>query len=305
MTNVEALAKLKELSLQLDKVEFSDIIDLLKNSIQKIPVPIAKLHPNTAIDRARKNEGEKLFKSVDQLSYITDPYVIQNILTEFGRANNPHEALFYAAVESTLIGHQRITAIAETSKLFQERRGVSFDGELYTVSRWRNSEELLLAEVVFAQAAIDINPDTKKAFEAQSEFAKSQGTEDIDFYLDFLVFISEQFARPAVTHNDYKISTAYKELIFSKPNIHGIAFPSVQTNYYGQNIVLPPSIVDKYLSVEVLATQRLYKNHMKTLLNNHKNCMNPKDCYNDIQWADLDAKYMSTSEHIQDFLNSA
>ena len=302
MTNKEALNLLKDLSNKLHTVDYADILDLLKNSIKKIPIPIAKLQANSSIDRARKNDAEILYKNVDQLSYIKDKNVIDNILVEFGRANKPHEALFYAALESSLIGHQRITAIAETSKLFQDPNGVNLDGELYTVSRWINSDELFLAEIVFSQDAISTNPDIKKAFEKQREFAQLEGAEDIDFYSDFLVFISDQFARPATTHHDYKISTAYTELVLSNPNIHGIAFPSVQTKYFGQNIVLTPWVVDKYLSVKVLATQRLYKNKLKTYLANHKNCLNPKDCYDDIQWTDLEAKYLTPPDYIQNYL---
>lgn len=73
--------------------------------------------------------------------------------------------MFYGAIESSLIGHQRITALAETSELFQNPDAINFDGELYTVSRWSNAQELFLAEIVFSKEAIDTNPDIKKAFE--------------------------------------------------------------------------------------------------------------------------------------------
>lgn len=304
MNNREGLNKLKELSEQLEKVDYSDIIEILKTSIRKIPVPIAKLWANTPIDRVRKNIGDDLFQNVDQLSYIKDKGVIDKYLTEFGRANKPHQPMFYGAVESTLIGHQRITALAETSELFQNPNAVNFDGELYTVSRWRNSEELFLAEIVFSHDAINTNPDIKKAFEKQTEFAKAAGADDIDFYLDFLVFMSDQFARPKQTHHDYKISTAYTELILTNPKIHGVAFPSVQTKYHGQNIVLPPDVVDKYLSIDVLATQRLHKNRMRTYIANHKNCLNPKECYGNIQWVDLEAQYLTPMDYITNYLNS-
>jgi hypothetical protein len=306
MTNREALEELKRLSLQLDKVEYSDIVQILKQSVRKIPVPIAKLPANVPIDRVRKNIGENYFNNVhEQLSYIKDQHVIDNYLTEFGRANEPHQPMFYGAIESTLIGHQRITALAETSELLQNTEAVNFKGELYTVSRWRNTSELFLAEIVFAQEAIDINPDIKKAFEKQSDFAKQHGTDDVDFYLDFLVFISNEFARPKTSHHDYKISTAYTNLVLTNPQIHGIAYPSVQTKYYGQNIVLPPWVVDKYLTVDVLTIQRVHKNRMRTYINNVKNCQNPNDCLTDLKWVDLDAKFVAPSDKIEQYLNGS
>lgn len=304
MTNREALIKLKELSSQLDKVDYADIVRILKESIRKIPVPIARMPPNTPIDRVRKNIGDNPFTDVhNQLSYIKDKNVIDNYLTEFGRANEPHQPMFYGAIESSLIGHQRITALAETSELFQNPDAVNFDGELYTVSRWRNSDELFLAEIVFSQDAINTNPDIKNAFSKQTDFAKQVGADDVDFYLDFLVFISEEFARPKTSHNDYKISTAYTNLVLTNPKIHGIAYPSVQTKYQGQNVVFPPDVVDQFLSVDILAMQRLYKNKMRSHLNNVKNCLTPNDCLTHIAWSDLDPQHIAPIDKIHKYLN--
>lgn len=303
MTNKEALEELRQLSNKLDTVDYKDIVEILRHSIRRIPIPVARLKPNTGIDRVRKNLGDAPFTNVhEELSYIKDKDVIEKYLTEYGRANEPHQPMFYGAVESSLVPQQRVTALAETSLLLQDPNGVSFDGELYTVSRWRNSSELFLAEMVFSQGAIQTNPDTKTAFDKQSEFAKQQGA-DVDFYLDFLVFISDQFARPKVTHHDYKISTAYTNLVLSKEGIHGVAYPSVQTAYQGQNVVFPPSVVDQHLTVDVLSMQRLHKNKMKSRLNNVKNCLNPNDCLTDIQWADLDPQYVASKEEILASLN--
>ena len=304
MTNREGLNKLKELSTQLDKVEYDDIVDILKNSIKRIPIPLAKLQTNTNIDRARQNIGETLFQNVDQLTYIKDRKVIDDKLTEFGRANQPHQVIFYGALETTNLKHQRITAIAEISKLFQNPNGINLNGEFYTVSRWTNKEELSLAEVVFSSEAIRINPDIRKAFEKQTEFAKQTGEDDLEFYTDFLIFISDQFARPIQTHNDYKISTAYTNFVLTHPQVQGIAFPSVQTQYVGVNVAFKPKIVDDFFSVEVLSIQRFYKNVMKMYLANYKNCLNPNACYDNITWSDLEPQYLTTNEYIQNYLTT-
>lgn len=304
MTNREGLNKLMELSNQLDQVDYSDIIDLLKNTIRKIPIPLAKLRANSDIDRARPNIGENLFTSVDELTYIKKQDVIEKYLTGFGRANKPYQPMFYGAIETTVGKPQRMTAIAEVSKLYQNPVGVNLNGELHTVSRWKNKEELIIVEVVFAAEAIKINPDIRKAFEKQTEFAKQAGQDDLEFYTDFLIFISEQFAREVHTHHDYKISTAYTDLILTKPEIQGISFPSVQTEYVGVNVVFEPKVIDKYFDLKVLATQRFYKNILKRILNNHKNCVNPNECYDNIIWSDLEAKYLMPDNYIQHYLAS-
>jgi hypothetical protein len=304
MTNRDGLNILKELSTQLDKVKYDDIVDILTNSIKKIPIPLSKLQANSNIDRVRKNIGEELFQNVDQLSCIKDQKIIDEYLTEFGRANLPHQVLFYGAIETTNLQHQRITAIAETSELFQNPEGVNLNGEFYTVSMWTNKAELSLAEVVFSSEAIKVNPDIKKAFEMQTEFAKQSGQDDLEFYTDFLIFISEQFARPKQTHNDYKISTAYANLVLKNPKVQGIAFPSVQTKYVGVNVAFEPKVIDEFFSVKVLSTQRLYKNKMKIFLDNYKNCLNPNECYDNIIWTDLEQQYLSTNEYIQNYLKT-
>ncbi|NCI51390.1 hypothetical protein GWC95_15785 [Sediminibacterium roseum] len=304
MTPREALDQLKMISPILEHVPYDEIMSLLKDSVRKIPLSLAKLPAGTNIDRARQNKGEALYTSVyDELSYIRNQNVIDNFLTEYGRANKPHQPMFYGALESTLVGTQRVTAIGEVSALFQNRNGVSLNGELYTISRWRNTVELTVVEIVFAQKAIDTNPDIKKAFEKQTAFAAALNEPDIDFFQEFLIFISEEFAREKKTHNDYKISTAYTELALSNPEVQGITYPSVQLDLWGQNIVFSPAIVDQYLEIHVLSTQRLYKNKLNTFGANHKNCLNPKDCHDNIIWTDLDPQYMSPYAEILAHLN--
>jgi hypothetical protein len=302
MTNREGLNKLKELSNQLDKVEYDIIVDILKNHIKRIPVPLAKLRVNSKVDRARKNIGDDLFNSVDELSYIKRQEDIDNHLKEFGRVNMPYQSIFYGAIESTIIKHQRITAIAETSKLFQDINGVNMHGELYTISRWANKVELNIVEVVFSRDAIKINPDIKKAFQMQMEFVKKVGQDDLEFYEDFLIFISEEFARPIISHHDYKISTAYANLVFKHKLVQGISFPSVQTKYVGENIAFEPHIIDEFFEIEALVTQKLYKNKMKIFLGNHQNCSNPKETYHELKWTNTDSKNLQPKEFIQNML---
>ncbi|RZK01448.1 MAG: hypothetical protein EOO46_20280 [Flavobacterium sp.] len=285
----------------MEEVDYDYIMDVLKNSVRKIPIPIAKLHQYATIDRARKNDEEKLFTDIDQLSYIKDKDIIDNYLTEFGRANKPHEPMFYGAISSSVLDKQRVTAIAETSKLFQDRNGCNLKGELYTISRWETKSELLVVEVVFASEAIKVNPDIKKAFEKQTEFAKEAGADDLEFYTDFLVFISEQFARETKSHNDYKIAAAYTELVLKHPDICGVIFPSVQTRFLGVNVVFPPEVVDKELIPLFTTTQKLYKNPKKTLIANHKKCLNVKENPHNLEWQDTEEQYLTKQEYIDEY----
>ncbi len=170
------------------------------------------------------------------------------------------------------------------------------DGELFTISRWRNKNELMIAEVVFAEEAIKNNPDIKAAYEKQKENASELERVDSKFFEDFLIFISEEFARIASNHNDYKISTAYTELVLKHKNVKGITYPSVQTSYVGANLVLPISTVDEFLFPEVATTSMLYKNKMKMTVGNGGHFC--KKLVDELVWEELDKKYITPKEEL-------
>ncbi|MEE9363110.1 MAG: hypothetical protein V3U92_10985 [Cellulophaga sp.] len=291
----EAFKKLQEYSKNLESVEYEKLMDILKNSISKIPIPLAKLRPESSIERARANNGTPLFNSIEDLGYIKNEEVIKK-LKKFGRANKPHEVLFYSAIQTSKLDKARVTAIAETSRLFLDNNSVQMDGELFTVSRWRNKKELIIAEVVFAEEAIKNNEDIKASYKKQKQLAKELKDVDTEFFEDFLIFISNEYARIAESHNDYKISTAYTELVLTHKDVQGITYPSVQTSYVGTNLVLPTSIVDEFLYPEVATTSMLYKNKMKMTIGNGGHFCKKLD--NNLVWDELDKKYITPKEEL-------
>ncbi|MDP5199016.1 RES domain-containing protein [Flavobacterium sp. DG2-3] len=215
----------------------------------------------------RLNRDTQFFTSQDQLSYVTDPVVIRDHMTEFGRANKPHQPLFYGALESTRIKQNRITAYVETSSIILDTEAVLLEGELFTLSRWRTKEELLVPEVVFSDEAIKNNPDTAASFQKQYEFLKEEPLREIA--LRQLQLFSEEFARKKSSHHDYKISTAYADILMNEGGHPGILYPSVQSGYQGQNIVLKPDAVDDFLELTNVSTHRVHKNKMKSVMGNY------------------------------------
>jgi len=268
MTEQEAaLNELISYRDKLDKIEYDDIKSLIKTSIRHIPIALAKLHRGAAIDRVRLNKDKPFFSSQDELSYIKDKTVIEQFMKEFGRANKPHQPLFYGALESTKIKENRLTAYLETSTLIRDNDTVLLEGELFTLSRWRTNEELIIPEIVFSDEAIKNNPDTTVSFEKQYDFLKEEPMREIA--LRQLQLFSEEFARKKNSHHDYKISVAYADLLMNEGGFPGIVYPSVQSGYQGQNVVLRPDIADKYLELTIVSTHRLHKNKMKSLMGNY------------------------------------
>ncbi|TWP24359.1 hypothetical protein ETU10_03710 [Apibacter muscae] len=304
MDKYDALEKLKKYSQELNKISYDEIYNLLKNGIKKIPLPEAKLSKGAFIDRVRKNNDNELFTHINDLGYIKDPKIIDKCLNSFGRANCPHQVMFYGAIETTLIDKQRATAIFETSNLFRHNLD-STTGEYYTVSRWKSVEEITLVEVVFSEYSCNNNPDIKHSYNKQIEFLQklNLSEEDEQFFIDFLKFISDEFSKKVNIGEDYnyKISAAYTNLVLENPNIQGIIYPSVQTASQGVNIVLPPKIVDDYLTPTICSTQIVYKKGKKTLIANGEYYCDTINIKENIIWKKTDPKFLSTQEQINEF----
>jgi len=266
-TQEKALNEIIAYRDRLDEIEYEDIKVLIAESIRHVPVALAKLKKHVAIDRVRLNKDIPFFKTQKELTYITDEEVISKYLTEFGRANKPHQALFYGALTSDKIQENRMTAYAETSTLICDTELVNLEGELFTLSRWITNQELIVPEIVFSEEAIVANPQTAASFQMHLKALMEEPMRELA--LRQLQLFSQEFARKARSHHDYKIAVAYADLLMTQGNHPGILYPSVKTGFQGQNLVLRPDIVDKHLILSNVSTHRLHKNKMSSIMANY------------------------------------
>jgi len=273
MTEQEkALNELISYRNKLHEIEYDDIKTLIRESIRFIPVTTAKLHKGESIDRVRLNGKVDFFKSQSQLSYISDQDIIDKYLTEFGRANKPHEPLFYGALRSTQIQQNRLTAYFETSQMIHDKDSINLTGELFTVSRWEVQNELIIAEIVFSDDALATNPDTLYSF--NNQIAQLKESEHREIALRQLQLFSNEYSREVKSHHDYKISVAYSDLLLNEYGVDAIAFPSVKSGYQGQNIVFKPEAVNNHLELKIVSTHRMHKNKMNSFMNNYHHTTN-------------------------------
>lgn len=296
--------KLVEYSKDLENVDYEEVKKIISKSIRQVPIATAFLRKDWFIDRVRVNKDNKLFTKESDVSYITDDYVINNILTNFGRANKPHQVMFYGAVKSTEIWQPRATAIFETSQTLKEKDSINIEGELLTVSRWKVLEDILLAEIVFDDEAIRKNPDTRKAFNHHMKEIFHHPLRELG--LRQIQFFSREFAKIVDNHWDYKISVAYTDLILHDKKlsmngipIEGISFPSVPSDHKGENVVLRPDVVDKKLELELVSTQIVHKNKLMSFVNNHKYVTDFGENNSNFTWADTDPKHVLSLEDIK------
>jgi hypothetical protein len=298
-SNIEiGYEQLNLFSSNLESTEYVAIINLIKNSIKIIPITSAILTKGTFIDRVRPNDGENLFVSEDQISYIKDKVVIDKYMTKYGRCNQPHQVMFYGAIESSIINKQRVTAISETSRIFKDVESINLEGELLTLSRWEVMEDIVIVELVFHDAAIQINPDTRKSF--YHHFPQIFESPDREIMLKLLKLFSFEFAKVVSSHEhfNYKISTAFTNLVINDGilpdgrKIEGITYPSVVSGYQGQNIVLRPDVVNQKLKLKYVTTHSLHKNKLKSFINNHKLVSDFGINNSNFTWQDADPKFV-------------
>lgn len=281
---IKKFNSLKGYSQNLIDIPYETIYDILKEI--GIPICEAKLKKGTFIDRARKNNEIKLFEKIEQLGYIKDANVISTKMRDYGRANSPHQVMFYGAIPSEM-KEQRGIAIAETSDLFRNFEGDCLEGELYTLSRWEVLEDLNVCEIVFSDEALKYNRYVRDSYEKQQSFLNQieLTEEEKKFHLDLLKFISNQFSKIVKNKNEYKISVAYTNLVLDhRPNIKGIAFPSVQTQFLGTNIVLKPDNVDRYLKPTTCTMHKLYKKEFNYVVANEGYYCEVKDNGYTLDW---------------------
>lgn len=235
---------------RLEEVPYEDIYQSIAAMRDKF-VPSAIIKKGAYIDRVRVHKkGEKEFLRETDVSYIHDQEIIDKYVG-FGRANREKQAVFYGAVESPEIGQPRVVAYFETSEVLKELDRHQDVTELFTVSRWRVLENIEVLEMIFSDEALKVSKYAQWALENQLRNYKDLPL--AAHYEEQGKFFSNEFARSDVKDGQsykYKITSAYANYIWNNTEFKGITYPSVQSNYLGQNLALLPEVVDKYLKLE-------------------------------------------------------
>lgn len=259
----EILAKLKYLSGNLENESYKDIYNLIKAIPDKC-VPTAIIHKGWYIDRVRINEpADVYFNSYDDVSHHKNPELFH--LIGRGRCNDIGQSIFYGSVLSPEIKVPRLVAYLETSRIQRdlekspnEDRNLNLE-ETFTMSRWRIQEDIEVVEMILSEEALKFSQYAKDALKNQ---LKNLGDNKLkNHFIEQLKFFSDEFARNDIEKDEngnyqafkYKISAAYLNYILDKTPFQGVTYPSVSTNYSGQNVALLPSAVEKYLKLESVA----------------------------------------------------
>lgn len=242
----EIIEKLSKLKASNSISSYPHIKNILKN--QRIPVAFTELKPfkliryRSHIDKNR----DKLFGSSQELSYRTD---ILNI-NELGRANESGQGLFYCNDNEN-----QNTGITEIVSVF--RGNENSEEEVLTIGAWDVTENLTLAMILPSEQIIGNNKDFDMMKADFNRFEESPEFEDLKILNEFL---ANEFTLDIEKHNsNYKISCAFAMYIKEQiPEVDGIMYASVKSEYKGVNIVLWPKVVDEKLEF-VAARKTVFK----------------------------------------------
>lgn len=248
MTNL-TLTYLEQVRHNLKFVEYKMIYQSIADLRDKF-VPTALLNKGWYIDRIRVNKPNEVFTNFQQVSYIHDNEVLEKHV-DFGRTNEPRQAVFYGSIYSPQIEQPRAVAYFETSELLKEIDRFDNAEEIFTLSRWTILEDIEVVEMIFSDEALKVNEYAKLSLENQVKNYKHLSLSD--HYERQGKFFSNEFARSDIEKGEafnYKITAAYTNYLQRKTHLKGITYPSVASRYLGQNIALLPEVVDKYLKLE-------------------------------------------------------
>ena len=273
----------------LSKISFNKLWSIIENVIRVIPFMTAKLNRGHYIDRGRINSDDNdIFFAEKDISYREDSHNIH----KFGRANPPFVSMFYGAVKSTTIEYPRIINLLETSEIFRnmpENRYTDANFKM-TLGKWVIKEDFEVLDIIYNKHNRENIPEIKTAYsERREELYKKHPNEAEQFDL-VLEFFADEFSKKDIkNHHDYKISAVYTQLALQR-GLHGVSYPSVRTQFLGNNVAVTPYAIDKYCELEKAAMFQIDKNGDNTLVANLKIALDLGPNNTNFNWVDLGDK---------------
>lgn len=188
---------------------------------------------------------------MDELSYRKDILNLKN----FGSANEPGQGFFYCNDNNN-----QNTGISESVSIF--RGNEECNEEILTIGVWNLKESIKLAMILPSEEIVGINQEFDEMKYIYNNFENSKEFEGLKNFNEFLV---KEFTLDLKKHkSNYKITCAFSNYIREQfPEVDGIIYTSIKSEYQGTNIVLWPEVVDKkieFFAARKSIFKRLYDN---------------------------------------------
>lgn len=226
--------------------KFSELVSILPLPIIPFPTPI--------IYRCRENMISEMFFHRSQIDRPPSEFIFQ-----IGRANLPHQSIFYGAIPSEKISTEfRIrdyeSTILETNKeLIQSSTGYSH--KRFTIGEWIVKEKFNCIFLSSSNSSIEKNRSVNNSNEIHVKTLRQKfDTEEVEKVLVFWKYISEKFSKKNPANTDYMITTAFYNAAInfyknSNVVIGGIIYSSAQTESETLNAAIIPEFSDLFLKL--------------------------------------------------------
>lgn len=237
----QIIFRLMELKEDNSIESYTHIKNILKN--QLIPIIHSEIKPFRLFRYRKHYKNEDFFNTSEELTYRKDILSIN----KFGRLNEPGQGYFYCNDNKN-----QNTGIAEIVSVF--RGNEESNEEILTIGMWNVNKTLNLAVILPNNENNGINSEFDKLKESYNNFLdKTEHFEDVKILNEF---IANEFTLDLEKDkSNYKITCAYSNNIKEKfPEIDGIVYASVKSEFNGTNIVLWPEVVDS--KIEFFAARK-------------------------------------------------
>lgn len=277
-------------SANLENVHYPALYKRLSDFLMPFPIFQSTWPEGSKIERARcHKDKERPYGCEKEISFRADPSSIK----DFGRANTPYQSTFYGAIDTHETKHARVTLLHEIHPDFRNRTLEKIETSFMTIGQWVTNQPLNLVEIIFHEEARLHSERIRALYDHhEKKFGPILG-EKYEDVMRVMRFISEQFAKSVTGDSTgYMISAAYYNFVVEKSNgkIHGVIYPSVQTNFQGANIALPPLYVLMALKLNMAIEIEVRQTGEKEfLVDIPKICKEFGPLNSDFKW--LDARY--------------
>jgi hypothetical protein len=261
MTQEILLDHLKE--IDLSKISFTKAKTIFDYLIYGMDLYCGgEITPNRIITRVRiHHENEEFFHTEKDLSY--NPHG-ENLL-KYSRCSLPFNSMFYGAIDFDKYNDLRIADSIEAKRLligtpmFESEIGsqVLKDGKplRFSIGFWELKKPLDAIMIAFNKKAKIFDKHLKENKESFMRIIdEDKNPLPKEYIYKFLEFISDEFAKPVVNHEDYKFSAIYSHMVLLNKVKDAIIYPSVKTETEGLCIAIKPNIIEdkcSFSSVEV------------------------------------------------------
>lgn len=244
------IAKLKNIDLQ--KIELFDLDEIIDSVFHFIPFGSAYIQAGKKIYRARKSDNGEIFNNISELGMRK-----ASEIKDYGRANQPLEAVFYGATNMHL-------ACGEVLQNLKHNINPQWEPGFTTVSVWNVVKKLHISPVYYSEAVSKVREDVAKYKIGSKTFARENSSishETLDVSDMIMEFFCDEFSKQIInTNHDYKYSVSYTRRLkhinnmiapqYQSERFDGILYPSVAMKYKGDNIALFDDDLDSKIEFE-------------------------------------------------------